>query len=176
MIKRYDIEHIADQGAPIDWHPEADTEGDSLKRDEARARMGHAAFVEATMVLVEAVRKTNDFIEKSEPHECHQNKAEACLLCDAWAAVDDALAAHHKLSAEKAERERDGRNETMIEVYLTLNDTYVSFNYDEKYGHVHCDTTNPIAALAKAFQYCIEAITEPHDTIVVHHEDHREEE
>ena len=51
------------------------------------------------------------------------------------------------------------RNETMIDVFLTLHDGYVSFNYDEK-----------------AFQYCIEAMTEPNDTIVVHHEDNREEE
>jgi hypothetical protein len=64
----------------------------------------------------------------------------------------------------------------MIDVFLTLHDGHVSFNYDEKYGHVHCETTNPTFALARAFQYCIEAMTEPHDTIVVHYEDYREEE
>jgi len=64
----------------------------------------------------------------------------------------------------------------MIDVYLTLNDAYVSYRFGTCYGSMPCDTTNPTAALAKAFQYCIEAMTEPHDTIVVHHEDHREDE
>lgn len=64
----------------------------------------------------------------------------------------------------------------MIEVFLTLHDGYVSFRFGTRSGRYPFDTTNPTAALAKAFQHCIEAITEPHDTIVVHHEDNREEE
>jgi len=64
----------------------------------------------------------------------------------------------------------------MIDVYLSLHDTYVSFHFGNVSGIEPCDTTNPTTALAKAFQNCIEAITEPHDIIVVHHEDLREEE
>tara|TARA_R110002096_G_scaffold34615_3_gene98748 strand:- start:161 stop:373 length:213 start_codon:yes stop_codon:yes gene_type:complete len=68
------------------------------------------------------------------------------------------------------------RDETMIDVFLTLHDGYVSFRFGTTSGSEPCDTTNPTAALAKAFQYCIEAMTEPYETIVVHHEDHREDE
>jgi len=64
----------------------------------------------------------------------------------------------------------------MIDVFLTLHDGYVSFRFGTTSGSEPCDTTNAITALAKAFQNCIEAITEPHDIIVVHHEDLREEE
>ena len=63
----------------------------------------------------------------------------------------------------------------MIDVFLTLHDGYVSFSFGTNSGSNPCDTTNPVAALAKAFQHCIEVMTEPHEIIVVHHEDLREE-
>ena len=62
----------------------------------------------------------------------------------------------------------------MIDVFLTLHDGHVSFLFGTNSGSDPCDTTNPTAALAKAFQHCIEAITEPYDMIVVHTEDLRE--
>ena len=61
----------------------------------------------------------------------------------------------------------------MIDVFLTLHDGHVSYHFGTCYGSDPCDTTNPTAALAMAFQHCIEAMTEQHDTIVVHHEDLR---
>ena len=98
---------------------------------------------------------------------------------DDYGALRDKEKADMKEEIRLLKIESEGRlhgSGTMIDVFLSLNDGFVSFNYDEKYGHVHCDTTNPTAALAKAFQYCIEAMTEPHDIIVVHQEDLREEE
>ena len=63
----------------------------------------------------------------------------------------------------------------MIDVFLTLHDGHVSYRFGTSSGSDLCDTTNPTAALAMAFQHCIEAMTEPHDTIAVHHEDLRED-
>jgi len=63
-----------------------------------------------------------------------------------------------------------------MDVFLTLYTGYVSFRFGTTYGSDPFDTTNPTAALAKAFQSCIEAITEPHDIIVVHTEDLRNDE
>ena len=68
------------------------------------------------------------------------------------------------------------KNQYTIDVFLTLHDGYVSFRFGTRSGSEPCDTTNPTAALAKAFQHCIELITEPHEIIVVHQEDLREKE
>ena len=64
----------------------------------------------------------------------------------------------------------------MIDVFLTLHDGYVSFRFGTTSGSEPCDTTNPVHALAVAFENCIFAITEPHEIIVVHQEDLREKE
>ena len=66
--------------------------------------------------------------------------------------------------------------DVMIDVFLTLHDGHVSYRFGTCYGSDPCDTSNPTAALARAFKNCIEAMTEPHDTIVVHHEDLRDDE
>jgi hypothetical protein len=63
--------------------------------------------------------------------------------------------------------------DVMINVYLTLNDTYVSYRFGTSYGSEPCDTSNLTAALARAFKNCIEAMTEPYETITVHHFDLR---